>query len=102
MLTTDSINTNLVLMYRVRGEFDIHFNTFEFSNEINHEFQNSRIDGGELNHAVVVVGYLTIPGTSQRGFLVRNSYGVRWGDAGYIWIADNDRVCGLCSSFVYI
>ncbi len=40
-----------------------------------------------IRHAVVTVGYGT--SSSGRCFLVRNSWGVGWGDKGYAWIAED-------------
>jgi Papain family cysteine protease len=37
-------------------------------------------------HAVVAVGHGTVDG--QRSILVRNSWGPRWGDAGYGWLTE--------------
>ena len=37
-------------------------------------------------HAVVAVGHGTVDG--QKALLVRNSWGTRWGDAGYGWLTE--------------
>lgn len=54
--------------------------------------------GTALDHAVAAVGY----GTTDDGidyYLVRNSWGEAWGDAGYIKIGRNDPdgwgTCGI-------
>lgn len=41
----------------------------------------------ERRHAVIAVGHGTIDG--QRAFLIRNSWGPRWGEAGYGWLTEN-------------
>lgn len=40
----------------------------------------------ERRHAAVAVGYGTVDG--QRAILIRNSWGVRWGDAGHGWLTE--------------
>ena len=54
-----------------------------------------------MNHCVTVVGY----GTDQTQgdyWLVRNQWGERWGEAGYIRIARNAKnmIC-IASNFLY-
>lgn len=52
-----------------------------------------------LNQAVLVVGY----GTENRQdyWLVKNSWGTGWGEAGYIKIARNHNVCGIAEEAYY-
>ena len=45
------------------------------------EFANIGID--QINHAITIVGW----DDKKKAFLVKNSWGTRWGDNGYIWIA---------------
>lgn len=40
----------------------------------------------QRRHAVIAVGHGTVNG--QRAILVRNSWGPRWGDAGYGWLTE--------------
>ena len=40
----------------------------------------------ERRHAVVAVGYGTIDG--QLAILIRNSWGLKWGDAGHAWLTE--------------
>lgn len=53
--------------------------------------------GGRINHAVTAVGY------TDNAWIVRNSWGTKWGDQGYILIsqipgAGGNGICGIISS----
>jgi len=54
--------------------------------------------GTSLNHGVTAVGYGTDSG--QNFYLVRNSWGSGWGEAGYIRMSrdvqKDDGICGIC------
>lgn len=54
--------------------------------------------GVNLDHGVLAVGYGTLDG--EDFFLVKNSWGSAWGDAGYVRIgrAPGAGVCGINSS----
>lgn len=58
-------------------------------------------DPSKINHAVLVVGY----GTDPRGgdyWLVKNSWGQRWGDRGYVKMARNrNNNCGIGLFSIY-
>ncbi|XP_029827679.2 procathepsin L isoform X2 [Ixodes scapularis] len=61
-------------------------------------------DGGcdprGLNHAVLVVGF----DKDSRGtpyWIVKNSWGTGWGEAGYIKIMRNKNICGMAADPVY-
>jgi C1A family cysteine protease len=55
-------------------------------------------DGG---HAVVVVGYGTDPALGDY-WIMRNSWGTGWGQAGYFLMARNrGNLCGLANSATY-
>ena len=55
--------------------------------------------GTNLDHGVLAVGYGTEDGTEY--FLVKNSWGASWGDAGYVKLGvestDKQGVCGILS-----
>ena len=51
--------------------------------------------GTSLDHAVTVTGYVT--SSSPNYWIVRNSWGPTWGDAGYVNIgmSSGDGICGI-------
>jgi cathepsin L len=57
---------------------------------------------GSLNHAVTAVGYGTDRASGLDFWAVRNSWGVAWGDKGYILMARNkDSNCGVADVVIY-
>lgn len=56
---------------------------------------------GELNHAVLVVGYGTDKKTGLPYWLVKNSYGTQWGEKGYIRMIRNKNICGIAKFASY-
>ena len=55
--------------------------------------------GDKVNHGVVAVGYDSFDGVE--GYIVKNSWGTIWGNAGYVYIGTDDSqnngngVCGI-------
>lgn len=56
----------------------------------------SRCDPDGLNHAVLAVGFGTDP-TEGDYFIIKNSWGTKWGEQGYFRIAraDGKGTCGI-------
>ncbi|KAJ9594524.1 hypothetical protein L9F63_014037, partial [Diploptera punctata] len=55
-----------------------------------------------LSHEVVVVGYGTDVKTKQDYWLVKNSFGTRWGENGYIRMCRNkNNKCGIATDAIY-
>ncbi|XP_078054338.1 procathepsin L-like [Mustelus asterias] len=67
-------------------------------------YHNKSCSKTKLNHAVLVVGY----GTNGKGkaaqnyWIIKNSWGKRWGNKGYMFLAkDMNNQCGIASNAVY-
>ncbi len=52
----------------------------------------------DINHAIVIVGW----DDSKRAFLLKNSWGTRWGDKGYMWIEYGSNNIGFGSAWAVV
>ncbi|RZC38023.1 cathepsin L1 [Asbolus verrucosus] len=68
----------------------------DFASYVSGVYYNADCDREAFNHAVLVVGYGSEGG--QDYWIVKNSWGINWGDNGYIKMARNrNNHCGIAS-----
>jgi cathepsin L len=62
-------------------------------------YYDSQCSETKLDHGVLAVGYGEL--NSEAYWLVKNSWGTSWGDAGYFMIAQRDNDCGIATQASY-
>lgn len=59
-------------------------------------------DGNPLNHAVNIVGYGKDSASGLDYWIVRNSWGTGWGQAGYMLIQRGVNKCDIEANIFYV
>jgi len=57
--------------------------------------------GMQLDHGVTAVGYGTDATTSTDYWIVKNSWGTSWGEAGYVRLIRGSNECGIAQEASY-
>lgn len=66
-----------------------------FSKNVNNIYEDSKqvCPGKKVNHEVLITGYGILNGTKY--WEVKNSWGLTWGDIGYMKILKGKNICGI-------
>ena len=61
--------------------------------------ENPRVSGPrDINHAITIVGW----DDNKRAYLVKNSWGTRWGDKGYVWVEYGSNNIGYGAAWLVV
>ncbi|KAI9576862.1 cathepsin L [Glossina fuscipes] len=95
----DKMKKAVATMGPIAVAIDASHESFQFYSE--GVYNEPECNSETLDHGVLVVGY----GTNSEGqdyWLVKNSWGITWGEKGYIKMARNqENQCGIASSASY-
>merc|ERR1712179_47855 len=64
-------------------------------------FSDPSCQYGQLNHAVLLVGY-NKDRSGQHYWIVKNSWGSGWGEGGYIHMKMGENSCGIAKDPMYV
>ncbi|KAJ8921571.1 hypothetical protein NQ315_010476 [Exocentrus adspersus] len=89
---TVSMDEELSLQYAVAtiGPISVAINADGLQHYVSGVFDDASCNGIILNHGVLVVGYGTDDGKEY--WLVKNSWGVNWGEEGYVRMTRNKKI----------
>jgi len=65
-------------------------------------YNDRSCDGNPLNHAVNIVGYGRDASTGLDYWIIRNSWGTVWGQAGYMLIQRGVNKCDIEANIYYV
>jgi len=61
--------------------------------------EHARVSGPrDINHAITIVGW----DDNKRAYLVKNSWGTRWGDKGYVWVEYGSNNIGYGATWIVV
>jgi len=72
-----------------------------FQHYSNGVFSDPSCQYGQLNHAVLLVGY-NKDSWGQQYWIVKNSWGTGWGQGGYIHMKMGENSCGIAKDPMYV
>merc|ERR1712139_380611 len=93
-----SENENQIAQALVKyGPLSIAVDATPFNGYTGGVLRNPSCSKTALDHAINIVGYGS---SGVEYWLVRNSWGIGWGEEGYIRMSRGDCQCGLCTAVV--
>lgn len=83
----------------VAASINMDFSFLQYESGI---YFNPRCKSFDLNHAILIVGYGSEPHSGEDYWIVKNSFGTKWGQGGFGLLSRNkDNHCGIASNVVY-
>ncbi|XP_053350967.1 cathepsin K-like [Clarias gariepinus] len=95
----DALASALVKVGPVSVSIDAGQSTFQFYKSGVYFDPNCHKE--KVNHAVLAVGY-DVTTHGEKYWIIKNSWGEKWGTKGYIWMArDHNNACGIANYAIY-